>query len=228
MVSDGADGGFLKNHVVINNRFAGYDKAVIVGTGSAEAFDSGHIVWGNKIAGCGADGITVKCGYVRVIKNIISGCVGSGIVVAGGYDTTVEGNRVSDCDIGITAGGLGHTVAGNYIAGCKSSAVSARGDGADIPMAQNLLVHENRFSGCGTAVDTGEAGVVISDNADGADLDDFIDEDVVTDESYVEASMLYDDSDYDDDADSNYADADDGDDDDGQDSMIKYMFNPEG
>jgi parallel beta-helix repeat protein len=235
MVSDGADGGFLKNFVIGNNRFWGYDTAIIIGSGNAGDFESGHFVEGNKIERCAHDGIVVKCGDVQVHGNTVSGCAGSGISVTGGSYSTIEGNRISDCDIGISVGGLGHTVSGNLISGCKSSAVSAKGGGDGVPAAQNLLVHENRFANCPVAVDQGTAGVVVCDNIDNADPAEFAAranegdprQSRGAEDGYLNASMPDDDSDYDDAVDIDINDDDDEDDDE-RNSMIKYMFNPEG
>jgi parallel beta-helix repeat protein len=115
MISDGGDDAPLTSHIIRNNRFSGYDRAVIVGSGSSLRFESGHTVDLNRIDDCAFEGIVVKCGDVRVRGNEISKCTGFGIVLDGGEESEAEGNVISGCGNGISLGGISHTITGNHI-----------------------------------------------------------------------------------------------------------------
>ncbi|MCL2268083.1 MAG: right-handed parallel beta-helix repeat-containing protein [Chitinispirillia bacterium] len=114
MISDGGSGAPLTNYVVRNNRFSGYDRAVIVGSGESE-FESGHSVDLNRVDGCACEGIVIKCGDVQARGNEIRNCAGTAIVFDGGEGSEANGNLISGCGGGITVSGISHTITGNHI-----------------------------------------------------------------------------------------------------------------
>jgi hypothetical protein len=114
MISDGGNDAPITNHIVRSNSFSGYDRAIIIGSGSELEFDSGHTADLNKIDGCAFDGIVIKCADVQARGNEISKCAGAGIVLGGGEGSEVDGNLITGCGCGIMVNGISHTIIGNY------------------------------------------------------------------------------------------------------------------
>ncbi|MCL2182435.1 MAG: right-handed parallel beta-helix repeat-containing protein [Chitinispirillia bacterium] len=115
MISDGGENAPLTNHIIRNNKFCGYDRAIIAGSDSGAEFESGHCVDLNRISGCAGEGIVIKCADVQARGNEIRDCGGTAIVLDGGEGSEVEGNLISGCGGGIMAGGISHTITGNHI-----------------------------------------------------------------------------------------------------------------
>ncbi|MDR0306776.1 MAG: right-handed parallel beta-helix repeat-containing protein [Chitinispirillales bacterium] len=159
MVSDGDSDNPLTNHIFRRNSFCNYDKAIILGTGSIDEFESGHIVEYNKIENCGFEGIVVKCGDVQIRDNLISVCGQAGIAISGGSFSVIENNRVSSSSQGVTVNGTGHSVNGNCFNKCQFSAVTACGSQDDSQAAGNLFIQENTIVNCGAA-DNGSAVII--------------------------------------------------------------------
>jgi hypothetical protein len=139
-----------RNHIISKNLFSRYNYGVIVGSQDSTLEQYGHQVVYNTFDNCTSEGILVKCGDTLVKGNVVRNCSGHSISIAAGIGSSIEDNRIIDCDYGIRVSGVGHSVSNNCIIRCREASIGIFSSmSPETVNTSNILIERNTFVGDG-------------------------------------------------------------------------------
>jgi hypothetical protein len=146
-----------------DGNYAGRNTVTSAATIGFDVFGNDVYLWGNRIEGKPASGVSVDGENSLVVKNKVLGCSGFDGIAVSGYSTfsKVAQNTVTGCDAGISMSGSG---TGAHL---QSSDVSGNCDGLFVSDPTAYVWRNNAHDNTCSGITVGSAGATVKEN--GAD-----------------------------------------------------------